>query len=519
MESPDAAPSPRPRLLRWLRAELVYGLELAALVALALTQPVLDLFGRAPDVFVFEGADGGDVITFAILFSVVPLGLLWALEAGVGVLHSRVRRALHLGLVAVAAALVTVNAVKQLSSVRGPTAVVLASAGALAAGLAYTRTRVVKQFLQVAGAALPLFVALFLLVSPVGALVRPGGGATFDGAQVEETPPVVMLMLDELPLASLLRRDGSIDAELYPNFARLAGIANWYPNATTVSSATWYAVPSLLSGRLPEQDALPLETDWPDNLFTVLSDDYGLEVQEALTGLCPLSRCSRTGSGGGLRAMARRGLRVFADVVSPEDSEADPTATFVEPGADDQPDIDFDAFERFQPDRFNRFVDRIGTAPEPAVHYLHLLLPHTPWRLFPSGREYANPEHLPGNDEGVWAQDGWASLQARQRHLLQTRYVDGLVGELLDRLEATGLLEPSMLIVTSDHGIAFQPGQPLKGNKREDLPPAIAPEMAWVPLFVKTPGQGAGETDDRNALLVDVLPTVADVLGVDLPSS
>jgi hypothetical protein len=34
---------------------------------------------------------------------------------------------------------------------------------------------------------------------------------------------------------------------------------------------------------------------------------------------------------------------------------------------------------------------------------------------------------------------------------------------------------------------------------------------------VKAPGQKAGEIDDRNARSIDVLPTIADVLGVDLP--
>jgi hypothetical protein len=38
-----------------------------------------------------------------------------------------------------------------------------------------------------------------------------------------------------------------------------------------------------------------------------------------------------------------------------------------------------------------------------------------------------------------------------------------------------------------------------------------------VPLFVRYPGQVAGTVDQRDAQTIDVVPTVADVLGVELP--
>jgi hypothetical protein len=42
-------------------------------------------------------------------------------------------------------------------------------------------------------------------------------------------------------------------------------------------------------------------------------------------------------------------------------------------------------------------------------------------------------------------------------------------------------------------------------------------DLAWVPLFVKTPGQDAGRVDRRNEMQVDLLPTIADVLDVHVP--
>ena len=41
--------------------------------------------------------------------------------------------------------------------------------------------------------------------------------------------------------------------------------------------------------------------------------------------------------------------------------------------------------------------------------------------------------------------------------------------------------------------------------------------MAWVPLFVKEPGQTEGVVSDANVLTVDVVPTIADVLDIDIP--
>ena len=44
------------------------------------------------------------------------------------------------------------------------------------------------------------------------------------------------------------------------------------------------------------------------------------------------------------------------------------------------------------------------------------------------------------------------------RHLLQVGYVDHQVGLLLARLRRTGLFDQAMIVVTADHGIAFEVG-------------------------------------------------------------
>ena len=79
-----------------------------------------------------------------------------------------------------------------------------------------------------------------------------------------------MLVFDEWPLASIVRSDGTIDADLYPNVAALAGDSTWYRDTTTVANLTNFAVPALLTGNLPEEGDTADTATHPENLFTLL---------------------------------------------------------------------------------------------------------------------------------------------------------------------------------------------------------------------------------------------------------
>ena len=42
-------------------------------------------------------------------------------------------------------------------------------------------------------------------------------------------------------------------------------------------------------------------------------------------------------------------------------------------------------------------------------------------------------------------------------------------------------------------------------------------QVLWVPLFIKAPGQAEGQVSERNWEHVDLVPTVADMLGIKVP--
>jgi hypothetical protein len=426
----------------------------------------------------------------------------------------------HLASLACLLTLLAVPVGKPVLPVRGLPLVGVALLAGAALAAAYRRWEAAKQLVRLAAVGPVVFALLFVFASPASAVVL-GGRDRADAAGDDATgphPPIVMIVLDELPVLSLLDGRGRIDATRYPNFARLAGGSTWYRNATAVSGWTPYAVPAMLTGRYPTEQAAPHYSRHPHNLFTLLGSRYDLKVQESITQLCPPRSCDRDAARrGGLSTMLGESATLLSEIVSPEDARRDPTAGFAEPTVAEgdappptDPKFRWDTLDDNQPVRFRKFVTGVAGPPDgrPDLHFLHLLLPHTPWRYLPSGMRYDAPEDLPTGGSGWWPQ------LARQRHLLQLQYTDRLLGETLDAMRAGGTYDESLIVVTADHGVSFAADSVGRGMGHVKGSPA---EVLWVPTFVKAPGQRQGVVDDRNWQHVDLLPTIASYAGVRLP--
>lgn len=98
------------------------------------------------------------------------------------------------------------------------------------------------------------------------------------------------------------------------------------------------------------------------------------------------------------------------------------------------------------------------------------------------------------------------------------RYNDRQFGQLLDTLRSTGLYNDTLIILTADHGESFGDhdsffGRPIFGHSS-----VVYDEVVRVPLLVKFPQQRfANETREELAQLLDILPTIADVVEIDPP--
>ncbi len=493
--------------------------ELLALCTFAITQPLLDLFGKGVEQFALRGASPVQIVLFGLGVAILPAVGIWAAEVAISVLGQRPRRAVHLAWIALLVAATAVQAARPL--VAGPVLVVLAAALGGLAVVAYVRATTVAQTWLAFAAVAPVgFVGIFLFASPTADLLHDDTPAAV--VDVGAPAPVVMVVLDELPLESLIDADGALDADLYPNLAALAGDSHWFRNATTVAPATWHAVPALLTGQLPSPGTSPIAADHPESLFTLLGGAYDLNVIEPISRMCPTSLCEPRAEGADVwRGLVGDAVRVMRSRLSVHRSSDDPVTGFaeLEDRNPDEGDAVFGDLDVAQPERFRELLEGLEDGPT-SLHYLHLLLPHVPYRYLPSGVVYPGPTPDVGRSNIVhdkWDPQAWPARLGRQRHLLQLGYVDRLIGALTAELRRIGLYDDSLIVVTADHGISFEPGQAIRSIEGQSLTAETTPDVLWVPLFVKEPGQTTGDTSDDNVLTIDVLPTIADVLDIDLP--
>ena len=517
-----------------MRSLSLRGLHLAALWTITFVQPLFDILGKNAAFFVARGNTPGDVLIFAFAWALGPPLIATALVGLAGAVSERLGRALHLALVAALCAVLALQVIKGVSSHAGVVLPIAAILG-VAAAAAYARFAPLRSFVSILGVAPVVVLALLLLFSPVHDVVFPGDDAVAAGSRVGKPVPVVVLVFDELPTPTLMKPDHSIDAERFPNFARLARSSTWYRNATSVSDGTYVAVPAIFTGKRPEAE-LPTSREYPENLFTLLGRTYEQHVQEPITSVCPDSLCGareRDPQGERLKALAQDLGIVERRLLLPEGMAAK------------LPPIDRD-WEDFQAEAGNDDLaesaaetaasptDEIRVAgddlpaqrviaglnvvrtmkpggPRPGLWLVHYVIPHVPWRFLPDGSQYVvQGPTMPGLNDQTWGDDPFLLDQAFQRHLLMSRFADTLLGDALDQLQRSGLWEKALVIVVADHGGAIGPGESRRPVTKQNFP-----QVASVPFFVKAPGQARPAVEDTFVTTLDVVPTVAKALAVD----
>jgi arylsulfatase A-like enzyme len=142
--------------------------------------------------------------------------------------------------------------------------------------------------------------------------------------------------------------------------------------------------------------------------------------------------------------------------------------------------------------------------------------PHEPWD---TPEEYVSlydePYDGPEPYSVIYGPSDYLSERELQR--MKARYagevtmVDRWLGRFLDKMEELNLFENTLIILLSDHGIAF--GEHGVIGKPHY---ALWPEVTDVPFLIRHPeGRGAGETSDHYASTHDVAPTILGFLGIE----
>ncbi|MGA0862346.1 MAG: sulfatase-like hydrolase/transferase [Ilumatobacteraceae bacterium] len=392
------------------------------------------------------------------------------------------------------------------------------------------------------------------------------------------TVSVVWIVLDEAPLFPLLTTDGNINDKRFPGFAALARESTWFRNALATSQTTTDSVPSMLTGKWPVSGVAPVLAKHRDNAFTLMNGRLPFDAHEVATALCPKPSCQTVSVTGGdhiafpggreqatastttvptvetvaargvdLRGFVRDAWVVVGHKMLPaglreglpaidegwggfgavDDVEYAPADELV-PGDDSVSTSSVPLTEEQQQKAESTTVmewqaggpmsqvpvlegvtRRAARADRPTFHFAHVLLPHRPWMLAPDGRRSrAIPTDKRSNEIVDRVRDEY------QAHLLQYSATDTLVGDLVSSLKQSANWDRTLLIVTADHGITFEPGES-KRKTIDPTSPGTLDDIYRVPLFVKFPGQVDAEVSDCPTSGVDLLPTVIGATGLD----
>lgn len=165
-------------------------------------------------------------------------------------------------------------------------------------------------------------------------------------------------------------------------------------------------------------------------------------------------------------------------------------------------------------DTFNWLLDLVESLPQPYIGYVHVLPPHDPYN---TKREFMNK-----------FSDGWQP-DVKPRHYFQESYTDGEIaylnqqydefilyadaefGRLINSLKLSGVLNNTILIVTSDHGELHERG--ITGH----VTPVLYEPLTHIPLLISLPGQSERKDIYHMTNTVDIIPTILGLIGQEIP--
>ena len=501
-----------------------------------IAQPIFDVVQKHATFLTAHHFAATETILFTVLVSLllpliilVPVVLLWLL--------SRMAARLLLGLFLIGLTMAFMLLLMQhFPDLEPGSRITLSLVLALFITLLYWRRLLLPQILTLLSPSILIFPLWFLLTDPVRPLidldkpqaVQPAGVATVDAGK--KLPPIVLLLFDEFSLNILLDDGGKIDQQAFPNIAAFASTSHWFANASTVSTLTETAVPSLLSSQYPagdNQDKTPLLQNYPGNLFTYLQYDYDIVALESVTGLCPPAIC-RNPVDSSLFSKIQIALLdawiVYQHLIYPPQwRQRLPAIDLTWVNFAKRTTGDGSGFiARFTSSRdklnseLQALLDSIQPADQPRLYYGHFMLPHAPYVYTPSGKIYAG-HRMTGlvkqdNNQDRWINDKAMMQEYQQRYRWQVQYVDRYIGRVIERLQQQQLFDEALIIITSDHGASVQ-----AGSFRRMVSGTNAADIMLVPLFVKTPYQTRARVSRRNVEIIDIVPSIADVLHKPLP--
>jgi arylsulfatase A-like enzyme len=269
---------------------------------------------------------------------------------------------------------------------------------------------------------------------------------------------IILLVTIDALRTELLEPDHQKDA---PNLHELAKTSATFTQARAFGSDTRYSLAALFSGRHYSM----LNWTWRSRLRPTLENDRTPRLPELMR-----PHGIRTVTGVSLPNMLvpRIGIvRGFHEQYIKDDSDK-------KPGTEEVIDHAIDMLRR--------------QGPGPLFYYTHLIDPHAPY----------------------YKRDKEKRSTPYEAYLGEVRFADRHLGRLMEAIDEFELRERTVLIVSSDHGEAFGEHGLYHHNK------SLYEVMVHVPLLVQLPERKA-RTVHAHVSMMDIGPTVLDLLGVDTP--
>ena len=146
-------------------------------------------------------------------------------------------------------------------------------------------------------------------------------------------------------------------------------------------------------------------------------------------------------------------------------------------------------------------IDKLSADGQPFFLNLWWLVPHKPYEPAPEPHWSATQA------------DGITDDQHRFRSMIA--HMDSKVGEILTKLDELGIADNTLVLFTSDNGAAFEGNiGELKGGKTDLHDGGIR-----VPMFVRWPAAISPGKSDAFGHSNDLLPTICDAAGIELPAN
>jgi arylsulfatase A-like enzyme len=151
---------------------------------------------------------------------------------------------------------------------------------------------------------------------------------------------------------------------------------------------------------------------------------------------------------------------------------------------------------------------------DPFFLWLHYMDVHYPYQPLPGERTWRDRMSYLGGMAGMLVgRPKPAAKSLRRLYDRRVELVDGFIGDFLDGLAELDLDDSTVVVITSDHG------EQLGERGRYAHGPDLHDELLRVPLLVRDPNLNGGQVFRQQLPLLDLAPTLLDILQIDIPDS